>query len=149
MIFPVVNVICGIFILYMFIFAKKKLSGLPDKIPVNFDLLGRADGEGSKYSVFIYSIVSLIIFIVFNLHLGGTRYPVPITQENRDIQLFISKISYNVIFLLLIWLFYLLETGIIKMVESNTNRLSKKPFWCFIFIIVFIFAPIIVSYIYR
>lgn len=150
MLYLITNIICLVLIFYMFIYANGKITGLPDTIPVHFNLSGKADGFGSKKTIYLFPVISVVLFILFNVTSNGQiDYPVPITPENQKIQFFISKVSYNLVVLSTIWLFYVIEKSIVEMVESGAKRISFGIWLATGFVLLSSFLPIIFSYIYR
>lgn len=86
---------------------------MPNVVPTHFNFKGEVNGYGSKNSLFILPIMSVIMFIAFNIlsmfpHIFN--YPIKITMENAKRQyanarllLIVIMAEINVIFLYLQW----------------------------------------------
>ena len=60
-------------------------NSLPETIPTHFNIHGQVDGYGSKWSVFIFPALALVLYIalsILNRFPHVFNYPVAITSEN-------------------------------------------------------------------
>lgn len=144
------NIICGILIVYMFVFAKKKTADLPDIIPIHFNFSGKADGYGNKKTIYLFPVLAVLALICFNfIPADNINYAVPITETNKDIQFLIAKSSLNIMLFFLVWISFFIESLIVKIVKTGASRMPGVVWWVVLLSIVLTIVPIIFSYIYR
>ena len=144
------NIICGILIIYMFVFAKKKTADLPDTIPIHFNFSGKADGYGNKKTIYLFPVLAVLALICFNfIPADNINYAVPITEANKDIQFLIAKFSLNIMLVFLVWISFFIESLIVKIVKTGVSKIPAVIWWVVLLSIVLTFVPIIFSYIYR
>lgn len=84
---------------------------LPEQIPIHFNLKGKADGFGSKSTLWVLPLISLAIY--YGMYLVATKvkphlmnYPVTVTEKNAP-KLYAMSITMLVILNLLIAVLFL------------------------------------------
>ncbi|MET3035185.1 DUF1648 domain-containing protein [Chryseobacterium sp. NRRL B-14859] len=86
----------------------KNYNDLPQRIPVHFDLDGKADRFGNKAYSFLMPVLGILMFAMFVYitgHPEGANFPVEITAQNEKAQYLIMKIVLRVLFALIMILF--------------------------------------------
>jgi uncharacterized membrane protein len=74
---------------FLWIVTIVTISQLPERIPIHFDMHNRADGFGSKTTLWLFPIIATFIIglmTVVKKHPESLNYPVAITPENRERQ---------------------------------------------------------------
>ncbi|MBN1561522.1 DUF1648 domain-containing protein [candidate division KSB1 bacterium] len=108
----VVGYLAIAFILFLFIFTAKNFGSLPHIIPTHFDKAGKADGWGSRSTIWLLPIVSLFIYMILSLVNKFPQlinYPVKITAENERRQYFLARMFLKTIRLAMVLIFSLLQ----------------------------------------
>lgn len=178
MILLVINIMCVSLIIYMFVFARKKIPGLPNTISMVFASDNGSYIYGRRENLFQFPVIAAVMLVLFNLvAFGNMNYPAslnsenkdihyyiskvtyhlvlfaePITPENRDNQYLIGKISFYFMFLPVIWSYFLFETSIVKLTEcgeTNGNRVILKSLWGIALMIFIVIVFVNVSHIYK
>ncbi|MEH7109958.1 DUF1648 domain-containing protein [Bacillus sp. JJ1764] len=81
----VIKVFSILLIVGQFIYLFYLYKGLPDKVPVHFNAMGKADGWGGKGSIWTIPIIESLLFITLSFverYPHVYNYPVRITEEN-------------------------------------------------------------------
>ncbi|WLV23711.1 DUF1648 domain-containing protein [Aciduricibacillus chroicocephali] len=73
---------------------------VPDKIPIHFNIAGEADGWGGKGSLFILILIGMITWIgitILEKFPEAHKFPVEVTEENREPLVRNSVLMLNII----------------------------------------------------
>lgn len=100
---------------------------LPDAIPTHFGINGQADDWGSKNSIFLLPVISLILYAgltFLNRFPHIFNYPVVVTEENAFRQYTKATLILRIVKLLMIMLFLFIEWLI-----CNVNGKAGHPIW--------------------
>lgn len=100
---------------------------LPDTIPIHFGFDGQANGWGSKNFLWLFPIVSLLIYgmlTFLNQYPHTFNYAVQITEENalRQYQIACSMLYW--LKMEMVWLFAYIEWQIFTLATSETPNLG-------------------------
>lgn len=103
-------------------------SGLPETIVTHFNASGEPDGWGVVASIFVLPAIALglylLLTVLFSRYTKYINYPVPITEENKDIQLLIAKELMQVVNFLTILLITHIGWEIIRIAEGSKTSLT-------------------------
>lgn len=114
-------------IVVMFIVIIQSFSALPDRVPVHFNIAGKADGWGSKYTFWIFPILGLIMYIVLTV---VSRFPHtynylwPITEQNAAQQYRLATDLMSRLKVIVIGLYTYLECLGIRVALGATSGLG-------------------------
>lgn len=100
---------------------------LPQLVPTHFGLSGEADAWGSKNSILILPLLSVIIYgllTVFSRLPRLMNYPVVITEENAKREYILGKLFLNVLKLVMVWLFYFISSATIRVALGLQSQLG-------------------------
>lgn len=115
---------------------------LPDSIPVHFDMSGKVTRFGSKFNIFLLSLIATVLYIgmsILNKYPHIFNYPYPITPENAEKQYRSASRVIRWLKFLIVTLFLFIDIVIIQAARNSTNIL---PSWLFFFVLLLSFAPI-------
>lgn len=86
----------------------KNYKTLPQKIPVHFDLDGKADNFGNKRYIFLMPVLGMLLYLVFmciTKYPESSNFPVEITESNQEAQFLIMMIFLKWILMLVLFIF--------------------------------------------
>jgi hypothetical protein len=118
-------------------------SGLPDVIPVHFDLSGHADGFGSKVMLLSLPAVATLLFLgmtVLNRFPHVFNYPVPITETNARAQYTLATRMIRYYKCSIVFIFGLIAFKTIQLAHGHADRLG---IWVLPLILALVFIPLI------
>ncbi|MBN1465241.1 DUF1648 domain-containing protein [candidate division KSB1 bacterium] len=107
-----VGYLAAALIFLLFIATAKNFGSLPDIIPTDFDSAGKPDGWGSRWTIWLIPIVSLIISVILSLVNKFPQlinYPVKITAENGQRQYVLARMFLKTIRLAIVLIFCILQ----------------------------------------
>lgn len=127
---------------FLWWFTLKNYKALPERIPIHFDLQGQPDGYGPKIFAFLMPLLIIGIFGLFIYGVRypeGTKFPVVITNQNREAQFLIMKIGMRLLFVVLAVIFLNSQDYMFRCAVDN----KAKPRISFVNIIlsVVLFVP--------
>ncbi|MDO4225026.1 MAG: DUF1648 domain-containing protein [Bergeyella zoohelcum] len=145
----ILNSISFLFLALIFFTAIKNYPQLPNKIPIHFNIEGKADRYSSKKWIFLLPILGLVLLAFMTADLEY-NFPIKITKENFENQKLIADIVTSGIGLISMLLFY----SIIQLTIHYQDEIKRKKWkiyiWTFgILSIIFPIIMIIIAYIYR
>lgn len=119
----VLNVLSILLIFAMLIYAFVIYAQLPDTIPTHYNVHGEADGWGSRASIFLLPIITILIFIpmyflsrvphVFN-------YTIKITEENAPRIYPIARLMMATFNFSMVLLFAFLEWETVQTINGQS-----------------------------
>jgi uncharacterized membrane protein len=86
----------------------KNYKTLPQRIPVHFDLDGKADHFGNKAFIFLMPVMGMLLYLIFmyiTRHPESSNFPVEITESNKEAQFLIMTIFLRWILMLVLFIF--------------------------------------------
>ena len=104
-------------------------SALPDVIPTHFGISGEADGWGSKNTLFVLlvmSVVSYVTMTVLNFFPHIFNYTVEITEKNARAQYSNARSMLNIIKVEMVYLFAYLTWGTVQVALGNASGLDVR-----------------------
>lgn len=114
------------------------LSHLPDTIPIHFGINGKPDAWGTKISIFMVPVISLVLFIglsILNKFPEKFNYPVKITEENATQLYKRGTLFVRITKVVVVLIFLFIEYQIC--VSGDTGRLPRSfLYWAFIIPII-------------
>ena len=136
--------------LAMWIFVIATYTGLPDVIPIHYNISGQADSFGNRNSFFFLPAVATALYAVMTIlcrfpHVFN--YPVKITEANAFIQYrnMVTMVRYLKLVLVLVFGFFILQ-----MVTHTGNGIGM---WLLPVLLAIIVVPVIYflvkSFMYR
>ena len=119
---------------------------LPDIIPTHYGIKGQADDWGSKSTIFILPVISLVLIIgmsILNRFPHIFNYPVKVTEENA-LQLYRKgTLLIRIIKVIIVILFLFIEWRICDISGNN-----QFPVWfLFVVLIIPVILPVIMAFI--
>lgn len=91
-------------VVFLWWFTLKNYNTLPERIPVHFDMEGKADRFGGRMYAFLMPVLALGLYALFVYgmrHPEDTNFPVEITDQNMNAQFLIMKIGMRLLFVVL------------------------------------------------
>lgn len=88
------NVIALIVMIWSIAYVCVQWADLPSRIPIHFNGKGQADGWGSKGTLIILPVISLLLYCgltVMSRFPHAFNYPIPITERNAAGQYLLAK----------------------------------------------------------
>ncbi|MBR0085636.1 MAG: DUF1648 domain-containing protein [Lachnospiraceae bacterium] len=82
-----VRFICSVLIVVTFVYVFAAWHDLPDRIPIHFDAAGEPNGYGSKYTMIIFPLIMLGMFIMMEVvarHPKSWNTGVKVTERNQE-----------------------------------------------------------------
>ncbi|MCJ7933517.1 MAG: DUF1648 domain-containing protein [Chryseobacterium sp.] len=95
-------------VVFLWWFTMKNYNDLPQRMPIHFDLNGKADRYGHKIYAFLMPFLCIIMYALFLLitkHPEDSNFPVELTEQNKEAQFLIMKIVLRVLFMLIMIVF--------------------------------------------
>jgi len=95
-------------IAFLWWFTIKHYKTLPHRIPIHFDLDGKADNFGKKRYIFLMPILGTFLYLVFmyvTAHPESSNFPVEITESNEETQFLIMMIFLRWLLMLVLFIF--------------------------------------------
>lgn len=93
---------------FLWWFTVKHYKTLPQRIPIHFDVEGKADNYGNRFFSFLMPVLGTVFYLGFlflALHPEYGNFPVEITKDNQDIQFFIMILFLKWLLLLVLLIF--------------------------------------------
>lgn len=120
------------------------LPGLPDKVPVHFDLKGEPNRFGSKYELWIGVGASVMLYMLFSLISSRPHlYNYPSQKNDLESQ---YKLGSKMMRSLKAWiLLFLLVVNYIIVQSTHTNS-AKGALWLIAFMLAIVTAHLIYFY---
>lgn len=100
---------------------------LPEIIPIHFGANGKADGWGSKFTIFLLPIIGLVLngvlFSVRNQPFSYLNLPLKMSQKNIEKRIELGTQLIDRVNLTVSILFWIIEVQIIKSTTSETTNI--------------------------
>jgi len=129
-------------VVFLWGFTLKKYSTLPERIPVHFDMQGKADGFGGKIYAFLMPVLALGLYALFVYglrHPEDTNFPVEITDQNMNAQFLIMKIGLRILFVILAVIFTNIQDYMFR--YAADEKAKPRISFAAIFLSVVLFTP--------
>ncbi|MBO9692299.1 DUF1648 domain-containing protein [Chryseobacterium sp.] len=129
---------------FLWWFTLKNYRTLPDRIPVHFDMEGKADGFGGKIYAFLMPVLALGLYAVFTYgtrHPESANFPVEITNQNMNAQYLIMKIGLRVLFVVLGIVFLNIQDYMFR--YAADDKAKPRISFATIFLSVVLFVPLL------
>jgi uncharacterized membrane protein len=128
------------------ILAITAYQSLPEIIPTHYGIKGQADDWGSKATIFILPVISLVLIIgmsVLSRFPHIFNYPVKVTEENAWQLYSRGTLLMRIIKVLIVILFLFIEWRICDVPENN-----QLPIWFLpVVLIIPVILPVIMAFI--
>ena len=101
--------------------------GLPDTIPVHFNGSGEVDGYGSKITIWLLPVISIVMFVglfILNKYPHMHNYMVNITEENALKNYRFSTRVLRIVNLLCVFLFAFIQYKMVLDAQGITSGLG-------------------------
>jgi uncharacterized membrane protein len=121
---------------------------LPENIPLHFNLTGEADGFGSKQSILIIPIATLVIYLALTIlerFPHKFNYMLEITAENAERQYRNMHYMMKILKVYIVFLFLYVTNMIVQIGSGNLRSMSN---WILPVILVGLLS-IVIIFIYR
>ncbi|UOU99732.1 DUF1648 domain-containing protein [Chryseobacterium daecheongense] len=108
MVFTIFDILNFGLVVFLWWFTFKNYKILPQRIPIHFDVEGKADNYGNKKYSFLTPVLGVVFYIGFfllTLHPEDSNFPVKITEDNQSIQFFIMMFFLKWLLLLVLLIF--------------------------------------------
>lgn len=95
-------------IAFLWWFTVKNYKTLPQRIPIHFDLDGKADNFGKKRYIFLMPVLGTLLYLIFMYvtgHPESSNFPVEITESNEETQFLIMMIFLRWLLMLVLFIF--------------------------------------------
>ncbi|WP_433625587.1 DUF1648 domain-containing protein [Chryseobacterium cucumeris] len=129
-------------VVFLWWFTLKNFNTLPERIPVHFDMEGKADGFGGKMYAFLMPVLALGLYALFVYglrHPEDTNFPVEITAQNMNAQFLIMKIGLRILFLFLAVIFMNIQDYMFR--YAVDDQAKPRITFATIFLSVVLFTP--------
>ncbi len=126
--------VAWIAIFSMFAYPLYHYGSLPEEIPTHFGPDGQPDAFGSKKSIWILPIISLITFIIFvvlNRSPHIFNYPTKITEDNALVQYQAATRLMRLLNAIITVFMAYITYGIVQTALENQNGLGTNAIWIF------------------
>lgn len=133
-------------------FTIKNYYTLPERIPVHFDMEGKADGFGGKIYAFLMPVLALGLYALFVYglrHPEDANFPVEITDQNMDAQFLVMKIGLRILFIVLAVIFTNIQDYMFR--YAADDQAKPKISFATIFLSVVLFTPalLFIAYLFK
>jgi uncharacterized membrane protein len=121
---------------------------LPENIPLHFNLTGEADGFGSKQSIVIIPIATLVMYLALSIlerFPHKFNYMLEITAENAERQYRNMHYMMKILKVYIVFLFLYVTNMIVQIGSGNLRSMSN---WILPVILVGLLS-IVIIFIYR
>ncbi|NPA43870.1 MAG: DUF1648 domain-containing protein [Chlorobi bacterium] len=119
---------------------------LPEHIHSHFNFLGRADDKANRFVIFLFPVLSLIIYFSLGYIIRKPErmnFPVRVTEEYRKELYSVGITMTNIIRFLLVSLFLFLSGAVVYSEMKGVNQINISIVYLFIiFILLTLFAGI-------
>ncbi|WP_343643694.1 DUF1648 domain-containing protein [Chryseobacterium sp.] len=133
-------------------FTLKNYNTLPERIPVHFDMEGKADGFGGKMYAFLMPVLALGLYAVFTYgtrHPEDTNFPVEITDQNISAQFLIMKIGLRILFVVLAMVFLNLQDYMFRYAVDDKAKPRISMATIFLSVVLFTPALLFIAYLFK
>ncbi|WP_276967456.1 DUF1648 domain-containing protein [Chryseobacterium sp.] len=133
-------------------FTLKNYNTLPERIPVHFDMEGKADGFGGKIYAFLIPVIALGLYAVFTYgtrHPEDTNFPVEITDQNMTTQFLIMKTGLRILFVLLAVVFLNLQDYMFRYAVDDKAKPRISLATLFLSVILFTPALLFITHLFK
>ncbi|PWW30996.1 MULTISPECIES: DUF1648 domain-containing protein [unclassified Chryseobacterium] len=133
-------------------FTLKNYNTLPERIPVHFDMEGKADGFGGKMYAFLMPVLALGLYAVFTYgtrHPEDTNFPVEITDQNTNAQFLIMKIGLRILFVVLAMVFLNLQDYMFRYAVDDKAKPRISIATIFLSVVLFTPALLFIAYLFK
>lgn len=133
-------------------FTLKNYNTLPERIPVHFDMEGKADGFGGKMYAFLMPVLALGLYAVFTYgtrHPEDTNFPVEITDQNISAQFLIMKIGLRILFVVLAMVFLNLQDYMFRYAADDKAKPRISMAKIFLSVVLFTPALLFIAYLFK
>lgn len=133
-------------------FTLKNYNTLPERIPVHFDMEGKADGFGGKMYAFLMPVLALGLYAVFTYgtrHPEDTNFPVEITDKNMSAQFLIMKIGLRILFVVLAMVFLNLQDYMFRYAADDKAKPRISMATIFLSVVLFTPALLFIAYLFK
>lgn len=133
----------GLVLLFAFwYFALHYYSQLPDVIPTHFNSNGEVDGYGGKWTLFLLSAITTIIYLgitVISRFPHKINYAVPITEANAYKQYSLVTGMFRMMKIAILIVFFIIEYHTVQVALGLPSLLGK---WFMLIVFTLVFAPV-------
>ncbi|MGR3855861.1 DUF1648 domain-containing protein [Chryseobacterium indologenes] len=133
-------------------FTLKNYNTLPERIPVHFDMEGKADGFGGKMYAFLMPVLALGLYAVFTYgtrHPEDTNFPVEITDQNISAQFLIMKIGLRILYVVLAMVFLNLQDYMFRYAADDKAKPRISMATIFLSVVLFTPALLFIAYLFK
>ncbi|PXW10447.1 uncharacterized protein DUF1648 [Chryseobacterium sp. CBTAP 102] len=137
---------------FLWVFTLKNYNTLPERIPVHFDMEGKADGFGGKIYAFLIPVIALGLYAVFTYgtrHPEDTNFPVEITDQNMTTQFLIMKTGLRILFVLLAVVFLNLQDYMFRYAVDDKAKPRISLATLFLSVILFTPALLFIAHLFK
>ena len=116
---------------------------LPEQIPIHYNGLGEVDNYSKKTSIFLLPIIGTFLFIILTLiskNPESFNYNIEITEENAESQYKNSIRMMQIMKIIVIVLFFLID---FKTIKTSMGKSEGLGIWFLPFTLTLVFIPII------
>lgn len=137
---------------FLWWFTLKNYSTLPERIPVHFDMEGKADGFGGRMYAFLMPILAFGLYALFVYgmrHPEDTNFPVEITEQNMNAQFLVMKIGLRILFVILAVIFTNIQDYMFR--YAADDKAKPRISFATIFLSVVLFTPalVFIAYLFK
>ncbi|MDR6458892.1 putative membrane protein [Chryseobacterium vietnamense] len=133
-------------------FTLKNFSTLPERIPVHFDMEGKADGFGGRAYAFLMPVLALGLYALFVYgmrHPEDTNFPVEITDQNMNAQFLIMKIGLRILFAVLAIIFLNLQDYMFRYAVDDKAKPRISMATIFLSVVLFTPALLFIAHLFK
>lgn len=144
----ILQVLCGMVILYISLLIALRYVELPDTIPTHYNAMGEVDRWGSKSTILILYAVSLLMYTgltVLERFPQMYNYPVQVTEKNIKMQYLLARSLITILKLGTTIIFMLIIVSGFRDQTENTSIILGNYF--ILFVLGITFVPIIVYFV--
>lgn len=131
------------------LYVGREYAGLPEEIPVHFNLRGEPDGYGSKVILWVLPCLGLFLWVLFqvlNRYPHTFNYPFEITPENAAFQY--GRATRLLRILLVVLALTFLYIGYIMVLSVQKGTGVGLGVWFLPIVMLAIFTPLLHYFLY-
>lgn len=139
-------------VIFLWWFTLKNYSTLPERIPVHFDMEGKADGFGGRMYTLLMPVLALGLYALFVYgmrHPEDTNFPVEITEQNMNAQFLVMKIGLRILFVLLAVIFTNIQDYMFRYAVDKEARPRISFAAIFLSVVLFTPALLFITYLFK
>ncbi|MBV8328163.1 DUF1648 domain-containing protein [Chryseobacterium sp.] len=126
----------------------KHYNDLPQRIPIHFNIIGKANRFGDKMYSFFIPVLGLLLYLVFlyiTRHPENSNFPVTVTEHNRALQYSMMKIYLRCLLVLVILTFLNTQDYVFRYSPENNIKPRVPIFITVLAIIISVLVMFIIS----